>query len=563
MSIGFHIATAALPFLDTEAAQRAWEAYWRVGATRRLVSASLVSLLVLGAVPAQSQTTDGPAFGQRAAEFAKTAFRHIEQKAEWLGGNLKFQQQWVRDAALSYKAYQQSREAYTRLSHGNIAYSFVSALPTMDIGSQYAGGEEHVRIRPVFRPQDKLPKMQMPTLKTDWKSINWTQLGLDVDRSTVASANPDKGKLPQQLEKESAERGWASWKLVQDAKGVSTQNQANIGESAAYSSLTAEERAHLTKRVAMLRQVSLKTLEKYGEESPQYTLSLVAYQKALEASRKPSQSAEMIEKLRAIDAEAEAMVEAYAVHDQAMRMAALRGDAARENIATVAKKYDDPGPGSKLTSWLGLTPLMDTLSQIGKAPGPNVEDAAPRGAMGQAMKQVALAEVQAADQAEVLKLQARKAMEDAQERLAALAEKKRRIEAEIAQERSGENFRDRVALLKLDVDDAMTVLGVQAMAAQLPAGISPIVPDRLRAQVPGSISASRGADAIAENMKNGFAAAGRTSSENVEKTLKDAPGTIGLGVLSPIFVGLNKGMKSMTGRAFDLSGLRESKQKMF
>lgn len=563
MSTGFFILTAAIPWLDTPRVERAWDSYWSVGVTRRLASASLVALLLAGAIPAQAQTTDAAALAQRAAEFTKTAWRYIEQKAQWLGGDLKFQQQWMRDAILSYKAYQQAREAYSRLSHGSISYSFVRALPTIDVGTTFAGGEEHVRLRPVFRPQDKLPNLQLPTLSSDWKSLDLKNLKGDVDRSIQASANPDSGKFPKQIERESVERGWASWKLVQDAKGVSAGNQAILGEGPAYKDLSAEEKAHLTKRAATLREIGLKALQKYGEDSPQYTMALAAYHKALETTKTSNRSAETAEKLRALDAEAENQIDAFVVHDQAMRLAALRADAARANVAKVVENYDKVGSASKLIDWLSLGPLTDTLKQIGKEPGPNTVDAAPRAALGQSMKQVAWAEVQAADQAEALKLQSRKALEEAQERLKTLAEQKRRIEAEIEMARTGENFRDRVALMKLDIDDSMTILGVQALAANLPAGISPIVPDRLRAQIPGSIPASGGAAAVAANIQSGFRAAGETSARNVEGTLRDAPGTIGLGVMSPIFVGLNKGVKAMTGRAFDLTGLRESKRKMF
>ena len=416
--VGFYILTAILPSLDTPSNEETWNRYWNGQVIRRLLAGVMAALMLASAVPVQAQGTpvyDNAGFWQHSAEYIKDGWRFI-----WAENDST--QKMIRDAGLAYKAYKQSISLYNRLSNMNICANLVNALPILETDTPWGPGQtEVVTIRPVFRPRERLASTFHPTFGL--QSFNWNNLDFDVDRSTVSSGNPYSDMTPAQLQTQAVSDGWSSWVLSQQRAGLTTDNLAGPSNGP-YSQMEDQINSRYSAEMDTLNQIVQNCLEAYGEGSVQYQIALKNYADLVTtySSNGPSDEANaLMAALQQEDQDAQVLMEKASTAELSMSLSAQRADSMAKNNQAIAEKYDSRDLVTKFEDFLGATALLQTIAALDADPANKALSKEP---LGNQMKQSNYQQDIASSAQEQLKFQMKKEIEDAQQRMIAVAQAK-------------------------------------------------------------------------------------------------------------------------------------------
>lgn len=559
--IGLFVLTSIVPGLATPRFEAAWTAYWKRGVARRLVPLLLVGIMGAGAAPARAQAAvyDPMAWFQRGAEFLKTEWRYLEQKYVDKPTDL------LREAALAYRAYKQSRALYQRVAGGSVSLSLVKALPYIDIGTDLGNGQsETITIRPVFRAQDRIRMFQGKRFRVE--PFNMNNLDFDVDRNVVGNVDPNAGKDDATLQQEASSDGWQSWKMIQSQQGLKEDDQA-ILDGPTYQIYNKLEPFY-QKRAANLSDIAQKTLDLYGEDSVQYEQAIQAladWNRAVVANQ--TAEAKAIEaRMKVFDDAAKTEIEKYATHAYELSATNARAYQGRKNQQEISFRYDsDPrNQGLSLADFIlidrYISEIGNTLGAMGGAPidktKPGIESSEP---MGQGQKTVALLSQQTENGSQALKLQNRKAMEESQAKMKEIATAKAQELKDIFDERNARIMGDEAAKARLLLKAQTRGLELQNAATLLPDGVTLIVSERDQALVPGAAGPNQAAQVMARNLENVAKVAAAGMESDVTDALVDTGKRVSWGFMRPVMRSLDAAYKAFTGTTMGLSDWTERK----
>ena len=546
----FWIFSAIFPVLDTEAHEAAWNHYWKGQLLRRLVAGVLTALVLTSAMPARAQglpVYDNAGFWQHAEEYIQNGWRFI-----WTENDST--QKMIRDAGLAYKAYKQSVALYNRIGSMNITANLVNALPILETDSPMGPGQtEVVTIRPVFRPRERLASTFHPTFGL--QNFKWNNLDFDVDRSTVSSGNPYSSMTPEQLQTQAVSDGWTSWVLSQQRAGLTGDNLAGPSNGP-YSQVESTVENQYLVEMNALEQIVQNTLEAYGEGSIQYQTALANYSSLLTdvSSNAPTtESNALVSALQQQDSDASVQLEKYSVAALSMSLAAQRADALAANNHAIAEKYDSRDLMTKFEDFLGVGPLLQTISALDGDP---TNKALSKEPLGNQLKQSGFQQDIASSQQEALKFQMKKEMEDAQQRMVAIAQTKQDILNNYNKRYNDRLTLENQRLAQIQADLQHKALDIQLASAKLPDGTVQVVPDNLVPLVPGAQPASQNPDGgIAKNVSKSAATLGNQTQSDLATALSTIGSGAGLAMLAPLARGVANAWQALTGKTFYLQGL--------
>jgi len=545
--IGYYALTAIAPGLDTPAVEAWWVSYWQRGTLRRILPAALTAIMLAGsAVPARAEM---PVFDVQG--YLQTATDWVKQEWEFLWNDQVTMEDKLKDAALAWSVYKQTRDLYCRLATKNISLSLVDALPTIDIETN--DGQNQTFIKPVFVTSQRLPKFA-PRLTLG--SFNLNNLDFEVDRSTTHSSDPlanmDYGTIKQQA----VDDAWQNWELVQKRYGLSTDSQGGINGQL-YESLSQDGQQQYQQHGEALMQIVTDTATIYGLESFQYEQAKTEYQDWLVAlgSQDATASASIVAALKALDQDAMSEVEAYGTARAAIDMNEKRALAVEDNIKIISRLYnsDPSAPGFSLASFLGVAAnvasIGSTLGAMGGGTGPAANTKEP---IGQAQKQVALQHGIHDAEVEHLKLAERAELEKSIANMREIAQKKAALLAQLNDSRQQTLTADQARLLALQGRQAVAKLQAQAALVYLPAGCTPVVPANMTGQVPGSVTADQASAAMGKDLGTLSAKALNQGGDNFDAATATMARGLTWGFLGPIFKAIDSGWSAATGQTLNL-----------
>jgi hypothetical protein len=553
--LAFYFLTALLPWLDTPACEAAWNSYWHGQVLRRFLAGVTAVVMFATAMPARAQVLgtgllqvdDEKGWWQHAVEYCQTGYRFVWEENDSM-------QKMIRDAGLAYKAYKQSISLYNRLSNMNVCANLMNALPVLETDTPWGPGQtEVVTIRPVFRARERLASTFHPSFGI--QSFNWNNLDFDVDRSTVSSGNPNSNMTPQQLQTQAVSDGWSSWVLSQQRAGLAADSLAGPS-NAPYSQLAGTIQDRYMTEMNNLQNICQNCLQAYGEGSVQYQQAIQAYSTLLNnvtCDVPSTETASLLTSLQTLDSDAQVLMEKYSTAALSMGLAAQRADAMTKNNRAIANQYDSKDLVTKFEDFLGATALLQTIAAIDGDPSNKTMSKEP---LGNQQKQSNLQQDIASSAQEQLKHQMKGQMEEAQQKMIAIAQQKQNL----LNAYNGENAarlqvqNQKLALIQADL--AARALAIQLAAVKLPPGTVQVVPDNLVALIPGAQPASANPDGgVARNIATAANAATTQASADLGKALVGIASGCGLGFLRPLGIGFGKAWSSLVGGTFDLTSI--------
>jgi hypothetical protein len=557
--IGYLALVSLFPRLDTPQREAAWNAYWRPGVARRVLPGALAALLVCGSVPARAAgapTFDIMAYGQRAAEFLKNEWRFVWDQ------NVSVEKK-LRDAALAYSAYRQARDIYERIKDGNVLVSLQNALPVVEMESDLGNGQqETITLRPVFNARQRSIYGAYHGPKVLFDIPNLANLDIDVDRNVVTVNDPTKNMSPQQIAQQAEDDAWMSWTLAQQSNGLDrVATQTPYSGATGYNELVGRLQSARADRVKRLQDIARLMLNDYGEDSVQYAQAMDAYTAAIKASSDGTADQTdqaVVARLNALDAEAQRALDKYAANNQSMLMAQKRENNTSTQVNAISAKYDS-GTGKP---W-NIGQFMDIFGQIGAlqqtlgAMNAGNKSQAPisKEPLGNQQKATVLMRWVGDNTNEALKLQARKAQEEAQTDMLRAGQEKAQVLADVKAQQDAQDARDAAIAAQTKVAQILALMQGLTFAALQPTGLTPIVPDTtLTAGAATNAVGSAGADdAIKANMKIiGQKAANKLASD-IPQAIQDSGTTLSWGLLRPLARALDAGSRTVLHKSFNLT----------
>jgi hypothetical protein len=436
----------------------------------------------------------------------------------------------------------------------NICANLVNALPILETDTPWGPGQtEVVTIRPVFRSRERLASTFHPTFGL--QSFNWNNLDFDVDRSTVSSGNPYANMTPEQLQTQAVSDGWSSWVLSQKRAGLTPDNLAGPSNGP-YSQIENQINSRYSTEIDTLNQIVQNCLEAYGEGSVQYQIALKNYSDLLTSysSNGPSDEANaLMAALQQQDADAQVLMEKYNSAALSMSLAAQRADAVAKNNHAIAEKYDSRDLVTKFEDFLGATALLQSISAW---QGDPTNKALSKEPLGNTMKQSNYQQDIASSAQEQLKFQMKQQMEDAQQKMIAIAQAKQTMIRTYNKQNSDRLMLENQKLVQIQADLQRKALDIQLAQVKQPTGTIQVVPDNLVSLVPGSVPASQNPDgAIAKNVAKSASDFQTQTTTDLGTALKNIGSGKGFGILAPLGVACSNAWFALTGKTFNLTGL--------
>lgn len=526
-------------------------ASWRL--SRRLTSALLLAVLFGGMAPrpAQAQTVDWAAFGQRATEFARNAYREVKQDAQWLKQNLSTDMWWTRQMMASYEDYKNARMIYQRVTNPNASINIIQGMPLLEVYGTGANGDEDVYVlRPVLRPQQRLnpprlPNLKLPDFDAIWTAIKSGQLDFDLDHFTVAMKSDDANLSEEELAKRSIEDAWGNWRKAQEMEGPAIDEALyNVPlDATTYNQLGVEAQTYLNRRRQSLQKIA-EFLSPRGSDDPAYQQALSALadvDKAISSGQGNMLAQDVRARLMRIDGQATQVVAIAARLRQAVGEVARRQANKDINVQNLKTLYKPNSTGVfSFTQWFnGL--------------GTDRKDAN-KEQLSASMLANAHAEDIATNTSERMKQEYLDRLDEQNNKFRELADQKARAIESLRSAMGDAWYADQSRILALEVqqDTAMARLRLLLAKNPSPTGVPVRVPDNL-ATLPGTVPASRpgGQDAVkvlTEQLPDKLKA---RIEERKDALAKDP--TLRIGIVAPVFQALDAASKSVFGRSFNLS----------
>lgn len=526
-------------------------ASWRL--SRRLTSALLLAVLFGGMAPrpAQAQTVDWAAFGQRATEFARNAYREVKQDAQWLKQNLSTDMWWTRQLMASYEDYKNARMIYQRVTNPNASINIIQGMPLLEVYGTNSGGDEDVYVlRPVLRPQQRLnpprlPNLVLPDFNAIWDAVKSGQLDFDLDHFTVVAKSDDANLSPQELARRSIEDAWGNWRQAQAMQGTSIDEALyNIPLDAhTYDQLGIEAQTYLNRRRQSLQTIA-EFLSQRGPDDPAYKQALQALaevEKAQSSGQGTTIAQDVRARLMRIDGQATQVVSIAARLRQAVGEVARRQANKEQNIQTLKSLYKPAQSGVfSFTEWFNK--LGTDKKDVNKEQ------------LSASMLANAHAEDIATSASERMKQEFLDRLDHENNKFRELADQKARAIESMRSAMGDAWYADQSRILALEVqqDTAMARLRLLLAKNPSPTGVPVRVPDQL-ATIPGTIRSSAPptkdpVEVLTEQLPDKLQA----RIEERKTALANDP-TLRIGIVAPVFQALDAAAKSVFGKSFNLS----------
>ncbi|WLT30649.1 hypothetical protein [Geothrix sp. PMB-07] len=542
--IAYLVVSAVFPCLTAETF-----ASWRLG--RRLTSGALAGLLIMGAMPAKAQTTDVPAFWQRAAEYMKTAYREVKSDLQWVESKATTDYWAVRQAMATYEDYQNGVRLYQRVTNPNTSINLIQGMPMLEaFASQTDGAEDHWVLRPVLRPQQRLnsphlPGMNFGGFEDIYSGLKTGNLNFDLDHFTIVRRADDANLSPAELQKRATEDAWGNWRSAQKINEVEEAYYDVPFDASTYIGLKQETQAYFRKRRETLQR-SAEFLSARGQDDPTYQAALKLLSDLNDALAKgeDTQAAEnTANRLLKIDGQAAEVVAIVARLRVAVGEVAKRQSTKHDNIQELKSQYKPPAEGVlSFTSWFNKL-------------GDNNGKTANKEQLSAAMLANAHAEASGTNVEEQLKHNLLTQIQDQNDKLRDFASQKARAFQDMRGIMGDQWYAEQMGLLNLQIQQDTTMARLRLILAKLPSPtMIPVrVPDQL-ATLPGTIPASS-----AQQVKNPAEAIAADLPAKLASRLSDVTGyvksskTMSLGALQPVLEGLDAGARAVFGKSFNLS----------
>lgn len=561
-ALAYDLAAEIFPTLDTPH----WEAKWRTvgeGLTvRRLMATTCMLLLLLNSQPGRSQWSDMVAYAQRGAQYAKEGAQWMDTKIKWLGDKYAAEERLLRDAALTWKAYNQARLAVTRLESGHIDLSVIQVMPTLDVGNPATNGvKEHVILRPVLRPQDRDIKFRGANIiMPKFPNGGLASLDFEVDRYVTSDDESIATKPHRELIAQADADSWQQWAMVQDTAGLISEDQALRDGPVPYSGISIENQAYYRERSSKLADLCQQALKQFGEDSALYQEQLSAYKdwyKSIQDGTPQKEADDLADELGALDAKAVEQIGRYASAKYQYDLATQHGAVTRKHVKEIADNYNNNagGPFTNFVDYVGAKAAFDTMAQIGKKTSESPQ-APSREATGAQLKNVAIAQATSTETTELVRLKNMDTIEDAANKLRDFAQQKARIRTRIQGKRSQMNAKDDLALARMIATQEMKNMAANGLNSSLPDGQSPVLPTSTANAVPEAIPAAQSADALKKNIDAAKSKAIQTATDGMNAAFESSKKRIGWGgILRPILAAVRDAVKGTSGKTFDLTNI--------
>ena len=519
---------------------------WRLG--RRLTSAALVGLMLLGAAPARAQTTDVPAFWQRIGEYAKTAYREVKGDLQWAQSNFKTDYWALQQLMCSYQDYQNGIKLYQRVTNPNTSINLIQGMPLLDVYGAGLNGEDHYILRPVFRPAQRLNPPKLASINFGGfedllNALKSGSLSFDLDHFTVVKRADDANLSPEQLALVSVQDAWANWRQAQTIVKVDENLYDIPFDATTYFGLTQEVQLHFNRRMQALQQTA-QFLSARGSDDPVYQQALQAMadlQKIMGNGTSQQTAADIADRLLRIDAQATQVVTIAARLRMAVGEVAKRQSARHDNLQTLKQTYGPADAPFSFTQW---------FNQLGAdAKKPSKEQ------LSASMMANTHADATATTAEEALKHNLTNQLEAQNQKFHEYASQKAQALAELRGTMGDAYYGEQIKLLNLEVqqDTAMARLRLILARVPSPTNVPVRVPDQL-SSIPGTVSASSPTTVSDPGTTIATALPDKLSARvDAVTNYVAASKTLSLGVLAPVFQGIDAGAKAATGKAFNLS----------